>query len=162
MFTINASIVCRNVRHRYSSGTLALKGLSFEAFQGECLGLLGPNGAGKSTALNIISTALKQTDGEVIVLGHKYPRETAAIRGLIGLCPQGYALDPLLSVYDNLKIAGLAKGLGRQLLESKIQELLQSFGIGHVKEKIVAHISGGQALRQHFGFVFGQFAQLRW
>ena len=34
----------------------AVKGLSFEVYEGEIFGLLGPNGAGKSTTLEIIET----------------------------------------------------------------------------------------------------------
>ena len=35
---------------------LAVKGISFEVYEGEIFGLLGPNGAGKSTTLEIIET----------------------------------------------------------------------------------------------------------
>lgn len=38
----------------------AVKGLSFEVFEGEVFGLLGPNGAGKSTTLEIIETLRKK------------------------------------------------------------------------------------------------------
>ena len=34
----------------------AVKGISFEVYEGEIFGLLGPNGAGKSTTLEIIET----------------------------------------------------------------------------------------------------------
>jgi ABC-2 type transport system ATP-binding protein len=45
----------------------AVKGISFDVFEGEIFGLLGPNGAGKSTTLEIIETLRQKTHGEVIV-----------------------------------------------------------------------------------------------
>ncbi|HEY4149050.1 MAG TPA: ATP-binding cassette domain-containing protein, partial [Chitinophagaceae bacterium] len=47
----------------------AVKGISFDVYEGEIFGLLGPNGAGKSTTLEIIETLREKTSGEVIVDG---------------------------------------------------------------------------------------------
>ena len=47
----------------------AVKGISFEVYEGEIFGLLGPNGAGKSTTLEIIETLREKTSGEVMVDG---------------------------------------------------------------------------------------------
>ena len=41
----------------------AVKGISFDVFEGEIFGLLGPNGAGKSTTLEIIETLRPKTGG---------------------------------------------------------------------------------------------------
>ena len=56
----------------------AVKGISFDVYEGEIFGLLGPNGAGKSTTLEIIETLREKTSGEVIVDGlnlDKQPNE---------------------------------------------------------------------------------------
>ena len=47
----------------------AVKGISFEVFEGEIFGLLGPNGAGKTTTLVIIETLRDKTSGEITVDG---------------------------------------------------------------------------------------------
>ena len=39
----------------------ALKGVSFDIYQGEVMGVIGNNGAGKSTILKVISGILKPT-----------------------------------------------------------------------------------------------------
>lgn len=52
----------------------AVKGISFEVYDGEIFGLLGPNGAGKSTTLEIIETLRDKTSGTVMVNGFDLDR----------------------------------------------------------------------------------------
>lgn len=54
----------KDLKKKYTD-SYVVKGISFEVNKGEILGLLGPNGAGKSTTINILSTALKATDGKI-------------------------------------------------------------------------------------------------
>jgi ABC-2 type transport system ATP-binding protein len=61
-------ITVSNLVKKYADFT-AIKGISFEVYEGEIFGLLGPNGAGKTTTLEIIETLRKKTSGEIIVDG---------------------------------------------------------------------------------------------
>ena len=54
-----------NVEVTYSDVILALKGVSMNVREGQCVALLGGNGAGKSTTLKAISGTLKSEDGTV-------------------------------------------------------------------------------------------------
>ena len=54
--------------HRYSV-QWAVRDISFEIPRRGIYGLLGSNGAGKSTTMNIICGVLRQTEGEVRVMG---------------------------------------------------------------------------------------------
>jgi len=48
-------------------GLLAVDDLSFAVRENEVMGLIGPNGSGKTTVINLISGALKPTDGEIFL-----------------------------------------------------------------------------------------------
>src|SRR6476619_7105875 len=50
-------------------GFLAVNRVSFEIRQGEILGLIGPNGSGKSTLFNLISGALRPSEGSIRFAG---------------------------------------------------------------------------------------------
>ena len=62
----------------------AVKGISFDVYEGEIFGLLGPNGAGKSTTLEIIETLREKTSGEVIVDGLNLDKQPNEIKKRIG------------------------------------------------------------------------------
>ena len=64
----NTIISVKNLVKNYGNFK-AVKGISFDVFEGEIFGLLGPNGAGKSTTLEIIETLREKTSGEIIVDG---------------------------------------------------------------------------------------------
>ena len=64
----NIVISVKDLKKNYDSFE-AVKGISFEVYEGEIFGLLGPNGAGKTTTLEIIETLREKTSGEVTVAG---------------------------------------------------------------------------------------------
>src|SRR5437764_15198409 len=63
----------------------AVKGISFDVYEGEIFGLLGPNGAGKSTTLEIIETLRQKTSGEVLVNGVNLDKDQSAIKNVLGV-----------------------------------------------------------------------------
>ena len=63
----------------------AVKGISFDVYEGEIFGLLGPNGAGKSTTLEIIETLRTKTSGEIYVAGFNLDKDPGEIKKIIGV-----------------------------------------------------------------------------
>ena len=55
----NTIISVKNLVKNYGN-LQAVKGISFDVYEGEIFGLLGPNGAGKSTTLEIIEHSGKK------------------------------------------------------------------------------------------------------
>ena len=75
----NKIITVKNLVKNYGNFH-AVKGISFEVFEGEIFGLLGPNGAGKSTTLEIIETLRQKTSGKVIVDGFDLDEQPGEIK----------------------------------------------------------------------------------
>ena len=68
------SIEIKNLTKKYGSFT-AVDDISFSVGEGEFIGFLGVNGAGKSTTINIMSTLLAPTDGEVEICGYNLSQD---------------------------------------------------------------------------------------
>ncbi len=78
----------------------AVKGISFDVFEGEIFGLLGPNGAGKSTTLEIIETLREKTSGEVWVNGFNLETSPNDIKKIIGVQLQTSGFYPSLNLTE--------------------------------------------------------------
>ena len=134
-----------------------LKGASFTAKRGECIGIVGANGCGKSTLLSVLAGTLKPKSGTVIYGGRTAWGCTAAgrmhgdlevIRGMTGYVPQENPLIPELSVYDNLRLWYPDKHMLQQELA---QGFLSLLGIGEFVDKQVNKLSGGMKKRVSIG-----------
>jgi branched-chain amino acid transport system ATP-binding protein len=83
----------------------AIKGISFEVYQGEIVTLLGANGAGKTTTLQSNSALIKGISaGEVYFLGEKINGLRPHVIAGKGLaqCLEGRLIFPQLTVMENL------------------------------------------------------------
>lgn len=84
----------------------AVKGISFEVYEGEIFGLLGQNGAGKSTTLEIIETLRDKTSGEVMVGGFDLDRSPDEIKKIIGVQLQTSGFYPNLKLVELIELFG--------------------------------------------------------
>lgn len=134
-----------------------LRGASFTADRGECIGIVGANGCGKSTLLSVLAGTLKPKSGEVFYYGRlawgcgvggRMHGEKEFIRSMTGYVPQENPLIPELSVYDNLRLWYPDKKKLRQELE---QGFLSLLGIGEFCAKQVSKLSGGMKKRVSIG-----------
>lgn len=91
-----------NIHKRYFNKKI-LKGVSFYANIGECVGIVGANGCGKSTLLNILSGSLAPNKGSIYYNGENPLKDPSVFSDYIGFIPQENPLLNHLSVYDNLK-----------------------------------------------------------
>ena len=103
----------------------AVDGVSFTIEKGEIFGLLGPNGAGKTTTIRMLSTVLPSDSGDVVVGGHSLRKDAAAVRALIGVCPQDLALyEDLPQSYREQSVRLTSNQTGRPT-ERPLREVLQ-------------------------------------
>ena len=132
-----------DVTKQYSD-VLAADSVSFKVREGEFFGLLGPNGAGKTTTINMMTSILKPSKGKIRILGLDVKKRAVEVRKNVGLVFQDSALDRQLTVKENLMFAGMLHGLKKNLIEKRLTELLNLFGLEDKKDKPVGSLSGGQ------------------
>jgi lipopolysaccharide export system ATP-binding protein len=124
--------------------------LSLEVGPGEVVGLLGPNGAGKTTAFYMI-VGLVPCDAGRITLGEQdltfAPVHRRARAGL-GYLPQEPSVFRKLSVENNvMAILETRQDLTEEAREERLEELLEDFRIGHVRNSLGLSLSGGERRR---------------
>lgn len=128
-------------------GARAVDGLSLVVPRGTSLGFLGPNGAGKTTTIRILSTLMAPTSGSAAVLGLDPVRDSAALRGRIGVVPQEIALYDGLTARENLEFFGRMHGLERARLDERVERALADAGLSDRAGDRVATYSGGMKRR---------------
>jgi ABC-2 type transport system ATP-binding protein len=120
----------------------AVKGISFDVYEGEIFGLLGPNGAGKSTTLEIIETLREKTSGVVTVDGFDLDKNPGEIKKIIGVQLQTSGYYPGLNL---LQLIQLFSGLYNR--EVAPMELLESVNLKDKAKAKFKDLSGGQKQR---------------
>ena len=135
----------------YPGDVRALDGLSLTVEEGTVFGLLGPNGAGKSTAVRILTTLARADEGTAQVAGHDVRRQAEQVRSSIGVVAQRGGADREATARENLRLSGRLHGLRAAELESRIQELLDRFGLAEAADRIVRTFSGGMERRLDIG-----------
>ena len=120
----------------------AVKGISFDVYEGEIFGLLGPNGAGKSTTLEIIETLRMKTSGEVIVDGLNLDKSPGEIKKIIGVQLQSSGYYPGLNLTQLIE---LFCGLYNRKVDP--MELLEMVNLKDKAKAKVKELSGGQKQR---------------
>ena len=65
----------------------AIRDLTFSVADGQVYGLLGPNGAGKSTIMNILTSYLAPTGGEVKVAAFPCRSRRSRPKPVWAICP---------------------------------------------------------------------------
>jgi ABC-2 type transport system ATP-binding protein len=134
-------ITVTNLVKQYADFT-AVKGISFEVYEGEIFGLLGPNGAGKTTTLEIIETLRVKTSGDVIVDGFNIDTQANQIKQRIGVQLQAAGYYPNLNLTELLELfAGL---YGNNI---KPMEMLEKVALTDKAKAKFKDLSGGQKQR---------------
>src|SRR5882724_3078372 len=101
--TSEAIISVKDLHKKYGDFE-AVKGISFEVYEGEIFGLLGPNGAGKTTTLEIIETLREKTSGEIMVDGFNIETGADDIKKRIGVQLQAAGYYPNLNLTELIEL----------------------------------------------------------
>ena len=101
---------------RYGEATV-VSDMSFEIAPGECLGVIGPNGAGKTTTIRMCLGLAVPDAGSVTAFGLSMPKDSLAIKALLGVVSQIDTLDPDFSCAENLLVYGRYFGMKKALIK---------------------------------------------
>ena len=130
----------------------ALKGVDFDARQGELLMIVGPSGCGKTTLLSVIAGTLNFDGGEIDVFGSPLhamkPRHITEFRKRhVGFIFQQFNLIPTLSCIENVSVPLLINGVSRRVAEQKAAAMLDQMGLPGRGHERPTNLSGGQQQR---------------
>jgi len=120
----------------------AVKGISFEVYEGEIFGLLGPNGAGKTTTLEIIETLRDKTSGEITVDGFNIDNDADSIKQIIGVQLQAAGYYPNLNLSELINLFSGLYGI-----EKSPAEMLEKVALTEKAKAKYKDLSGGQKQR---------------
>jgi ABC-2 type transport system ATP-binding protein len=143
-------------KKREGHSVTALDRVDLRIDQGELFGLLGPNGAGKTTLLKILSTLLLPTSGKAYVAGFDVESQFQEIRKRINMVSGGEISGyGLLTVRENLWMFSQFYGIKTAEANSRIDSMLEQFGMADKKNEKVRTLSTGERQKMNVirGFV---------
>lgn len=128
----------------------AVNGIDFSMHKGEIVGFLGQNGAGKTTAFYMIAGFIKPTAGQIL-LGDtdisKFPMYKRALMG-ISYLPQEPSIFRKLTVEENIcAVLETRKDISKEEKKRILEDLIEEFGIGHIRHQRAYTLSGGERRR---------------
>ncbi len=139
-------VVMRSVSKMFSSGTLALSGMSLTVENGEFVSLLGPSGCGKSTALRIIAGL-----GDVSAGSIDWPSSRINAKGLpegdISFVFQEPTLMPWQTVFGNVHLPLKLRGISKHAARDDIIATLATVGLKDFADAYPRELSGGMRMR---------------
>jgi ABC-2 type transport system ATP-binding protein len=96
---------------------------------GKTYGLLGPNGAGKTTTVRILNAIISKTSGNASVGGYDILTESERVKMICGFLPESPGLYSKLTAREFLEFIGELYYLPRDIIASRIDELLELFNL---------------------------------
>ena len=127
------------------TGTVhAVKGVGFEARDGEITGLLGPNGAGKTTTLRMLYTLMRPDQGRILVDGVDVVADPTAVRQRLGVLPDARGIYKRLTARENIAYFGRLHGLDEATIRARTQALAKTLVMEDFLDRRTEGFSQGQ------------------
>uniref|UniRef100_A0A674F6X7 Cholesterol transporter ABCA5 n=1 Tax=Salmo trutta TaxID=8032 RepID=A0A674F6X7_SALTR len=150
------AIRINNIRKVYKekdSIVEALRGLTFDIYEGQITALLGHSGAGKSTLMNILCGICPPTDGHASIYGSPVAEiaEGAEMRQLVGICPQFNIIFDVLTVEEHLRIFAAIKGILPSDIDNEVSKVLKDLDLEKIMDAQAKNLSGGQKRKLSVG-----------
>ncbi len=114
----------------------ALKDISLQVHQGDCLALTGENGSGKSTLLKILSRIVAPTQGTVTIRGR-----------VVSLLEVGAGFHPDLTGRENIFLNGAILGCPEPEVRRRFDQIVDFSGVERFLDTPVKYYSSGMYVR---------------
>ncbi|MFU1796620.1 ATP-binding cassette domain-containing protein [Paenibacillus azoreducens] len=126
---------------------IAVDNMSLTIREGEIFGFLGSNGAGKSTTINMISSLLRPTSGEIRILEKDIMKHSRFAKMNLGVVPQDLAIYGDMTAYENVSFFAGLYGLRGAELKERTEEALMFVGLSDKAKSFPKNFSGGMKRR---------------
>ncbi|GAA3682826.1 ABC transporter ATP-binding protein [Arthrobacter ginkgonis] len=136
------AIAIRGLGKRFAD-KVAVNGISLDVPAGSFYGLVGPNGAGKTTALSMATGLLRPDAGQVWVHGTDVWADPLHAKALMGVLADGVRLFDRLTGRQLVTYAGLLRGMDRDTVAARAEDLLRVLGLEESAGKLVVDYSAG-------------------
>jgi molybdate transport system ATP-binding protein len=118
--------------------------VTFSCSDKELLVMIGPSGGGKTSIIRMIAGLDRPDAGKIVFNGETWFDSSSRIsappqKRKLGYVFQDYTLFPHLTLYENAAFAAVSK--------KEVNELLESFGIDHLRNRKPNMVSGGERQR---------------
>jgi lipopolysaccharide export system ATP-binding protein len=142
------SLAAHDVRKTYGKRAV-VEGVSLEVCQGEVVGLLGANGAGKTTTFYMMVGLEKTETGSIVLNGQDVTNLPMYLRARLGMgyLPQEPSIFRKLTAEQNILAVLETMKMKRADRFSRLEELLEEFGVSHVRRVRGDALSGGERRR---------------
>jgi lipooligosaccharide transport system ATP-binding protein len=129
---------------------VAVDGVDFEVYRGECVGFLGPNGAGKTTTVRMMYCFLPPTSGDLTIAGFSFHNQAREIKQVVGVAPQEDNLDIDFSVVKNLVVYARYFDIPKAEALRRAEEQLRFFQLQEKRNMHIEALSTGMKRRLIF------------
>ena len=144
-------IIVKNVKYTYDGAeTQALKGISFDVFDGEFVAIVGHNGSGKSTVAKLMNALIVPDEGSVTVDGMDTADEsrTLDIRKKVGIVFQNPDNQIVTTVVEeDVGFGPENLGVPTEEIHRRVHDALEAVDMLSYARSAPHMLSGGQKQR---------------
>jgi ribosome-dependent ATPase len=123
------AIDAKDLTRRFGNFT-AVDHVTMSIERGEIFGFLGSNGCGKSTTMKMLTGLLPPTEGTATLFGNSVEAGSMEVRRNLGYMTQAFSLYGEMTIRQNLALHARLYHLPPEKAKTRIQELVERFGLG--------------------------------
>ncbi|NCO83518.1 MAG: ABC transporter [Nitrospirae bacterium CG22_combo_CG10-13_8_21_14_all_44_11] len=142
-------IILDNISKSFNA-THAVKNISLTVNTGEIFGIVGPNGAGKTTTIRMMTGLLTPDEGKIIIGKYDIVKESIKAKSILGYVPDKAFLYEKLTAREFLIFISSIYSIPRNEALSRMDEMLELFGIKDIEDELIESFSQGMRQRLLF------------